>query len=81
MKNYKKLNDKHYAVLRRKSESMPLESCVFCGESHKHGIGDGHRIAHCVNKPIVLVIDADAEGNDIIVSSGDGYYVETTNRR
>ncbi len=23
--------------------------CPYCGKKHWHGLGDGHRIAHCIN--------------------------------
>ena len=79
MKNYKLVKDKYFAVLFRKTEKDFLESCVFCGENHKHGAGNGHRVAHCGNVPTWLVIDSDAQMKSIVVSNVDGYYIQTLN--
>lgn len=34
-------------VLYRDSEEEPTERCPFCGDTHQHGVGDGHRVSHC----------------------------------
>lgn len=36
-----------YAVLVRNAVESPTSPCPFCGKRHIHGVGDGHRIAHC----------------------------------
>ena len=34
----------------RKDYPQGLEFfCIFCGRVHKHGSGEGHRVAHCTN--------------------------------
>lgn len=35
------------AVIYRENDQSRTESCPFCGMRHKHGWGDGHRVAHC----------------------------------
>lgn len=36
----------------RKGESLVFR-CPFCGEVHTHGIGNGHRVAHCINRTML----------------------------
>lgn len=46
---YELLNGRPYAVLYRENENEKTEICPFCGKRHIHGIGDGHRTAHCAD--------------------------------
>lgn len=64
---------KHYLLLGRKIGEMETETCPFCGSTHIHGIGAGHRVAHChdPHRNVTLV----AEGG-IVLNNEDGYYVE-----
>lgn len=41
------IGDTEYLVLKRDTEKSKTENCPFCGKRHVHGIGDGHRLAHC----------------------------------
>lgn len=34
-------------VIRRKKGKKQTDACPFCKQSHTHGIGEGHRVAHC----------------------------------
>ncbi len=36
-----------YPILWRKRGNKLTDSCPFCGQNHEHGIGEGHRVAHC----------------------------------
>lgn len=44
---YKIVDGRAYAVLQRERAGSPTSFCPFCGDRHVHGIGDGHRGAHC----------------------------------
>lgn len=46
---YELLNGRPRAVLYRENENAKTEICPFCGKRHIHGIGDGHRTAHCTD--------------------------------
>lgn len=46
---YQVLDGRAYAVLRRPDEASPTRACPFCGVKHTHGVGDGHRAAHCAD--------------------------------
>jgi hypothetical protein len=63
--------EKNYLVLSRK-KGKPTEKCPFCNKGHVHGLGDGHRIAHCATgyKETVIV------GNKMVYQK-DGYFIET----
>jgi hypothetical protein len=68
-----RVGDRWYAVLRRPSDAARCDPCPFCGARHAHGIGDGHRGAHCLPD----------RARDLITPSGvelrhtDGYIVRT----
>lgn len=38
-----------YPVLYRKNGEKETHTCPFCGNTHIHGIGDGHRNSHCAS--------------------------------
>jgi hypothetical protein len=66
-------NGTTYAILRRPSEDAPTLACPFCGRCHTHGMGDGHRVAHCANpeRP-KIALPAGLE-----IRAADGYIVRT----
>jgi hypothetical protein len=63
----------HFAVLYRPDENAPAGPCPFCGKTHLHGDGDGHRAPHCVEAQRRAV---ELEGG-IVISARDGYLVKT----
>ena len=40
--------DGTFLVIWRKKGAKSTDKCKFCGKTHKHGAGEGHRIAHCI---------------------------------
>jgi hypothetical protein len=30
--------------------SLVVKKCIYCGMQHNHGVGEGHRVAHCFDK-------------------------------
>lgn len=46
---YEKEGEQSWAVLRRDTENSKTGYCPFCGKRHIHGLGDGHRVAHCIS--------------------------------
>src|SRR3990167_2759068 len=75
-------NNKPYVILHRKSDSLrPIdidarrcEPCPFCRCRHTHGLGDGHRVPHCILRQGVL---AEIKIGDIAFRQSDGYIVKT----
>ena len=63
---------KAYAVLRRLDEHTPTLACPFCGRNHSHGLGDGHRVAHCV-EPSHPEMHVGAH----VLRARDGYFLKT----
>lgn len=61
-----------YAVLRRSAAGAPSRPCPFCGEPHRHGKGDGHRVAHCGSDALEKV-----QSGDVALFRQDGYVVVT----
>lgn len=72
---YEVQDGRPFAVLYRESENSRTEICPFCGKSHSHGIGDGHRQAHCIdgNKDIL------AEDGTVLIQD-HGYIIRTKKR-
>lgn len=62
-----------YAVLWRDDEISSTQPCPYCYERHSHGVGDGHRIAHCVKiaRPEIILFDK------IVLRQTDGYWIKT----
>ena len=48
--DYESDGKRSWAILWRDTVDSKTDHCPFCGERHIHGIGDGHRVAHCINK-------------------------------
>ncbi len=61
-----------FAVLWRESEQAKTLPCPFCGDRHTHGIGDGHRIPHCIN-PKEKVTASDGT----VIFAKRGYIIRT----
>ena len=72
---YTRIDGRSYAVLRRERAGSPTSFCPFCGDRHRHGIGDGHRGAHCwrVIWPEVQTPDG------TILRQSDGYIIASRN--
>jgi hypothetical protein len=64
---------KAFAVLRRQDPSTPTTPCLFCGERHLHGEGDGHRVPHCRDVTHLMI---ETPGG-ITLRHADGYYVRS----
>lgn len=37
------------AAFERNAEGMLSGWCPFCQDWHHHGVGEGHRVSHCIN--------------------------------
>lgn len=71
---YEKYDDKNYLVLYRQTPKAMTDPCPFCLAQHSHGIGDGHRIKHCVpqnGRSSILTIDGTTLYRD------NGYIIRT----
>lgn len=81
LREYEIHDGKLIAVIFRTKETGQTEPCPFCGLSHKHGIGDGHRVAHCVSYhhkgKLVLPKDTFITKNGRIIFRDNGYIVRT----
>ena len=65
-----------WAVLWRDFEDSKTDHCPFCGEKHVHGIGDGHRGAHCTGgKTETYAKDG------TILHQKDGYILKTRKKK
>ena len=38
---------KLFPVVSRKKGEVRIEECPFCGKTHEHALGSGHRFSHC----------------------------------
>lgn len=45
---YEKHGDRNYLVLYRQTTKAKTDPCPFCLAAHTHGVGDGHRVEHCL---------------------------------
>jgi len=64
-----------YAVLWRDTQKSKTDPCPFCGKRHTHGLGDGHRVAHCVDG------NNQAKAKDgTILEKEHGYIIRTRNK-
>jgi hypothetical protein len=62
------LNGKPYIVNWRKKGEFKIDECFFCGKKHEHGLGEGHRVAHCLPKDVDSFYEF--EGTKITFQSG-----------
>lgn len=66
--------ERAYAILRRDHEGARTAFCPFCGDRHIHGLGDGHRGAHCATVVWPEVRTSDGT----ILRQSDGYLISTS---
>jgi hypothetical protein len=59
-------------VLWRDTERSPTDQCPFCGANHGHGLGDGHRAAHCVIKGVAVTAP-----DGTVLDNSHGYVLRT----
>jgi len=52
--------------------SGKTEPCLFCGNQHLHGYGEGHRIPHCTG----FVLNKITHRDGTIVYKKDGYVIK-----
>ena len=64
-------DDEGFPILYRVSDNSETTICPFCGGTHLHGGGDGHRVAHCYDKKVEYI------NNGRIVKCSKGYSVIT----
>ena len=64
---YEIIDGRPYPVLYRDKDKTKTEICPFCGKGHIHGIGDGHRIAHCTDGSKEITTD---DGTVLIQKNG-----------
>ncbi|ABI82018.1 hypothetical protein Pcar_3404 [Syntrophotalea carbinolica DSM 2380] len=62
-----------YLVLKREAVDSKAENCPFCGIRHTHGIGDGHRVAHCSTNNNVFIRKSDGK----CFEQKKGYIIKT----
>lgn len=70
---YKILSDRPYLILKRKKGEKETVPCPFCGTVHLHGLGDGHRVAHCATGSKEFVTAPDGT----ILYEKNGYVIVT----
>lgn len=70
---YRTVDGRAYAVLRRADVQSRTTACPFCGERHLHGIGDGHRTPHCAR--VIHKVIRTADG--VTLHQDHGYLVVT----
>lgn len=68
----KQWKGKHFAVVSKQHGTWKTDPCIFCGAKHSHGVGDGHRIAHCKGDKNEIKISVDG----IELCAADGYFLE-----
>lgn len=69
-----------FAVLWRDSEQSQTDVCPFCSKRHFHGVGDGHRSAHCekVWQKNGEKIKSEVSAEDgTVLKQQDGYIIKT----
>ncbi len=71
---YERHGDKNYLVLYRQTPKSKTDPCPFCLEQHIHGLGDGHRLTHCLTqygRSSIVATDGTTLYRD------DGYIIKT----
>lgn len=71
---YETDSGRNWLVLYRQSDKKMTDPCPFCLVPHSHGIGDGHRVAHCLpqyGRTSIQAIDG------TILDRDDGYIINT----
>lgn len=57
-----------------KEEILETSICPFCGETHIHGMGEGHRVPHCDSAKILLIKLTAEDGTELY--HANGYYIK-----
>lgn len=70
----------NYLVLWRDSIKSRTDVCPFCKERHKHGIPDGHRVAHCNERAKGFLGEIFVPEDGVSIFQKDGYIVKTRHR-
>lgn len=66
--------DRAFAIIWRDIPGMATDPCPFCFKRHTHGLGDGHRVAHCgLKEPVTIKVGS------VTLCSSDGYILRTRN--
>jgi len=73
---YEMHDGKPYLVLRRPMEDALTEPCPFCNDPHLHGLGDGHRVSHCIGRDVTLTLS-----DGTVLRQDRGYMVRTGPRQ
>lgn len=71
---YERQGDRNYLVLYRHTPKALTDPCPFCLAMHSHGLGDGHRVEHCLpqyGRSSILATDGTTLYRD------NGYIVKT----
>lgn len=70
--------------------SLVVKKCRYCGMQHNHGVGEGHRVAHCFDKKTgkslrvggySLEIDWSKEANRLLQEEYEIYLQEISKRK
>lgn len=69
---YEVIDGRPYALLYRDAGSEATEPCPFCFVEHRHGLGDGHRVAHCASG-----WESVAAADGMLLERANGYIVRT----
>ena len=73
---YESEDNHSWAILWRDTEKSKTDHCPFCGKRHIHGIGDGHRVAHCMHG-----VDTIHAKDGTILHKDKGYIVRTRTKQ
>lgn len=65
----KQMGNNYCPVL--KANKKGYVTCPFCQQKHKHGVGDGHRVADCGSRPTINPIV-----DDVQLFKDNGYFIE-----
>ena len=61
-----------YPIASRKKGNTMIDECPYCGQKHNHGVGEGHRDAHCKDKKYLEKINI----NGHVITQDRGYFIE-----
>lgn len=70
-------NGRNYLVLWRDTVDSETEKCPFCDVRHKHGISDGHKVAHCDVRSHRFLEKVFVPEDNVALFHKDGYIVKT----
>ena len=79
-KDFEIIDGKKYPILWRKKGSKTTDVCRFCHQTHVHGSGEGHRIAHCSdtigeNGKVIHIMEGFGLSDGTYVAPKDGYII------